>query len=113
MWSGTPRTHRPGPGRVVPTSTYRLQLHAGFGFADAAAISPYLSELGVSHLYLSPILEPQPGSTHGYDVIDHDSLNSQAGGAAGFDALVSAAHAAGLGLIVDVVPNHMTVPQET
>ena len=66
MWSGTPRTHRPGPGRVVPTSTYRLQLHAGFGFADAAAISPYLSELGVSHLYLSPILEPQPGSTHGY-----------------------------------------------
>ena len=113
MWSGTPRTHRPGPGRVVPTSTYRLQLHAGFGFADAAAISPYLSELGVSHLYLSPILEPQPGSTHGYDVVDHDSLNSQAGGAAGFDALVSAAHAAGLGLIVDVVPNHMTVPQET
>ena len=72
--------HRPGPGRPVPVTTYRLQIHAGFGFDDAAAIVPYLADLGVSHLYLSPILEPEPGSTHGYDVVDHDRLNSEAGG---------------------------------
>lgn len=105
--------HRPGPGRPVPVTTYRLQIHAGFGFDDAAAIVPYLADLGVSHLYLSPILEPEPGSTHGYDVVDHDRLNSEAGGRAAFDRLVAACRAHNLGIVVDVVPNHMTVPQET
>lgn len=97
----------------MPVSTYRLQIHGGFTFADAARVVPYLRDLGISHLYLSPILEPSPGSTHGYDVVDHDALNSEAGGRHAFDALVAAAHDAGLGLIVDVVPNHMTVPAET
>ncbi len=108
-----PRDHRPGPGRVVPVSTYRLQIHAGFGFDDAAKVVPYLADLGVSHLYLSPILEAEPGSTHGYDVVDHDRLNSEAGGRPAFARLVAAAHARNLGIIVDIVPNHMTVPQET
>ena len=63
----------------------------------------YLADLGVSHLYLSPILQPTPGSTHGYDVVDHTSLNAEAGGREAFDRLVEAAHAAGLGIIVDVV----------
>ena len=92
------------------TSTYRLQLHAGFGFAEAAAIVPYLSRLGVSHLYLSPILQATPGSMHGYDVVDHARVSDDLGGRAGLDALAEVAHAHGLGLVVDVVPNHMAIP---
>ena len=61
-----------GPRRAL-VCTYRVQLHAGFGFDDAAAIVPYLAELGVSHLYCSPYLQAMPGSTHGYDVVDHDA----------------------------------------
>ncbi|MFC7487956.1 malto-oligosyltrehalose synthase [Knoellia sp. CPCC 206453] len=99
--------------RAVPTSTYRLQIHGGFGFDAAAEQTAYIASLGVSHLYLSPILQPAPGSTHGYDVVDHTALNSEAGGREAFDRLVTAAHAAGLGIIVDVVPNHMTVPDAT
>ena len=105
--------HRPGPGRVVPVSTYRLQVHGSFGFDDAAAQTAYLASLGVTHLYLSPILQAESGSTHGYDVVDHDALSSEAGGREAFDRLVAAAHEHGLGIVVDVVPNHMTVPQET
>jgi len=60
-----------GRGRPSPVSTYRLQLHAGFGFAEAAAVADYLAGLGVSHVYLSPILQAVPGSQHGYDVVDH------------------------------------------
>ncbi len=107
------RDHRPGLTRATPISTYRLQINGEFGFDAAAAVVPYLAELGVSHLYLSPILEPEPGSTHGYDVVDHDALNSEAGGREAFERLSDAARAAGLGIIVDIVPNHMTVPQET
>ncbi|MEO7269963.1 MAG: malto-oligosyltrehalose synthase [Knoellia sp.] len=99
--------------RAVPTSTYRLQIHGGFGFDAAAEQTAYIASLGVSHLYLSPILQPAPGSTHGYDVVDHGALNEEAGGREAFDRLVAAAHAAGLGIIVDVVPNHMTVPDAT
>ncbi len=93
-----------------PVSTYRLQLHAGFGFQAAAGLVDYLADLGVSHAYLSPILEPAPGSTHGYDVIDHSRLNTAAGGQVGFDGLITALHEAGLSALVDVVPNHMAVP---
>lgn len=100
-------------GRAVPTSTYRLQVHGGFGFDAAAAQTAYIASLGVSHLYLSPVLQPAPGSTHGYDVVDHGRLNEEAGGREAFDRLVLAAHAAGLGIVVDVVPNHMTVPDVT
>ena len=97
-------------GARVLSSTYRLQLHAGFGFADAAAIVPYLDRLGVSHLYLSPILQATPGSTHGYDVVDHTRVSADLGGRDGLLALAEVAHAHGLGIVVDVVPNHMAVP---
>ncbi|GII97962.1 maltooligosyl trehalose synthase [Sediminihabitans luteus] len=94
----------------VPTSTYRLQLNADLTFDDAAAQVPYLAALGVTHLYLSPILPAAPGSTHGYDVVDHTRVSDVLGGRAGLDRLAAAAHDAGLGLVVDVVPNHMAVP---
>ncbi|KGN39195.1 malto-oligosyltrehalose synthase [Knoellia subterranea] len=97
----------------MPTSTYRLQIHGGFGFDAAAERTAYIANLGVSHLYLSPILQAAPGSTHGYDVVDHTVLSEAAGGREAFDRLVAAAHAVGLGIIVDVVPNHMTVPEQT
>ena len=90
-------------------ATYRLQLEASFGFAQATALLPYLQKLGISHLYLSPVLEAASGSTHGYDVIDHSQLSDALGGSAGFAALATAAHQAGLGLIVDIVPNHMSI----
>ncbi|NNG37876.1 malto-oligosyltrehalose synthase [Flexivirga sp. ID2601S] len=89
------------------TGTYRLQLHAGFTFADAAAQVDYLADLGVSHLYLSPILQAAPGSMHGYDVVDHSRVSDELGGLAGFEALAAAAHERDLGIVVDVVPNHM------
>ncbi|MBP6994956.1 MAG: malto-oligosyltrehalose synthase [Phycicoccus sp.] len=102
--------HRPGPGRPVPVSTYRLQLHAGFTLTDAAQRAGYFADLGVTHLYLSPILQSVPGSGHGYDVLDHTRIDADRGGREGLDLLVSAAREHGLGLIVDVVPNHMAVP---
>ncbi len=102
--------HRPESGRPVPASTYRLQIRPEFGFADVAAIADYLTALGVGHAYLSPILAPTPGSTHGYDVVDHSRLNPEAGGAEDFERMVQALHAHGLGVVVDVVPNHMAVP---
>jgi (1->4)-alpha-D-glucan 1-alpha-D-glucosylmutase len=104
-------THRPDPGRPVPTATYRLQVHGGFGFDAAAAQVPYLASLGVSHVYLSPVLQAAPGSTHGYDVLDHTRISEEAGGREAFDRLVAACREAGLGVVVDVVPNHMAVPE--
>ena len=94
----------------MPRSTYRLQLHAGFGFDDAAAVIDHLADLGVTHVYLSPVLQAVPGSLHGYDVLDHSRLSADLGGDAGYDRLVTAAHARGLGVVVDVVPNHMAIP---
>ena len=91
------------------TATYRLQLHAGFTFADAERVAPYLGELGVTHLYLSPVLQAAPGSQHGYDVLDHTRVNSELGGAEGLERLAETARAHGLGLVVDVVPNHMAL----
>lgn len=102
--------HRPDPARVVPTATYRLQVHGGFTFDDAAVQVPYLASLGVSHVYLSPVLQAAPGSTHGYDVLDHTRISEEAGGREAFDRLVAACREAGLGVVVDVVPNHMAVP---
>ncbi len=96
-----------GPGR--PLATYRLQLNGGFTFTDAAALVPYLAELGVSHLYASPYLKARPGSTHGYDIIDHLALNPEVGSEAEHAALVRALHAHGLGHILDIVPNHMGI----
>jgi (1->4)-alpha-D-glucan 1-alpha-D-glucosylmutase len=92
-----------------PTATARLQFHRGFTLDDAAAIVPYLADLGISHLYASPLLAARAGSTHGYDVVDPDRVNPELGGEAAFERLVAALHARGLGLIVDIVPNHMGV----
>jgi (1->4)-alpha-D-glucan 1-alpha-D-glucosylmutase len=101
---------RPAAGRPVPTSTYRLQIAPGFGFDGAAAVVDYLHDLGVSHVYVSPVLQPVPGSPHGYDVVDHSRLNREAGGEPAFRQLVSELHDVGMGVVVDVVPNHMAVP---
>jgi len=90
-------------------ATYRLQFHSGFTFHDAAELVPYLSKLGISHIYASPIMEARPGSTHGYDIINHNRLNPELGGDEGFRELVDALHRHGMGLILDIVPNHMAV----
>src|ERR1700712_3430505 len=92
---------------MIPRASYRLQLHKQFTFADAGAQAEYLSKLGVSHVYTSPILAARAGSMHGYDVIDHSRLNPELGGEDGFRALASTLKGLGLGLIVDIVPNHM------
>lgn len=94
----------------VPASTYRFQLHAGFTFDDAAAHLPYLANLGVTHVFCSPILQAAPGSMHGYDVVDHSRISEDLGREEGFRRLAAAAKNHDLGLIVDVVPNHMSVP---
>ena len=88
-------------------ATMRLQLHRDFTFADATNLVPYMTSLGVSHLYASPILTARPGSMHGYDVTDPTRVNEELGGEAGLRTLVAALRAARLGLIVDIVPNHM------
>ena len=91
-------------------STYRLQMRGdAFTFADAEALLPYLDDLGVSHLYLSPILTATTGSTHGYDVTDPTSVSAELGGAEGLASLSTAARSRGLGVIVDIVPNHVGV----
>ena len=96
---------------VAPVSTYRVQLHAGFSFDDAAAVVPYLRDLGVTHLYCSPYLQAAPGSTHGYDVVDHGRLNAELGGPEAHQRLVAACREAGLGVVLDIVPNHMAVSE--
>jgi (1->4)-alpha-D-glucan 1-alpha-D-glucosylmutase len=88
-------------------ATYRLQLGEEMTFADAAALVPYLRDLGISHLYLSPAFAARAGSTHGYDVVDPTRLSDALGGEAGFRALSAAARDAGLGIVLDIVPNHM------
>ncbi|OKK22638.1 alpha-amylase [Streptomyces sp. CB00455] len=98
------------PKPVTPASTYRLQLRPEFPFAAAEGAVPYLASLGVSHLHLSPALEAVPGSTHGYDVTDHSRVREELGGEAGLRSLGAAARAHGLGLVLDIVPNHMAVP---
>ncbi len=93
-----------------PSATYRLQLQPGFGFVEAAAVAPYLARLGVSHVYCSPVLQATPGSTHGYDVVDPTRLSEDLGGEDGWAALVRACRRESLGLVVDLVPNHLHVP---
>jgi (1->4)-alpha-D-glucan 1-alpha-D-glucosylmutase len=94
---------------TAPRATLRLQFHKNFTFADAARLARYFSVLGISHLYASPILAARPGSMHGYDVIDPSRVNPELGGEDGLRTLVAALRQAGLGLIVDIVPNHMAV----
>jgi (1->4)-alpha-D-glucan 1-alpha-D-glucosylmutase len=90
-------------------ATYRLQFHKDFTFADAVAQLPYLSKLGISHVYASPILMARAGSTHGYDGVDPSRINPELGGENGFSELVAGCRGAGLGLIIDIVPNHLAV----
>lgn len=94
---------------MTPRATYRLQLAPGFGFREAAAVVPYVAALGVSHLYLSPVLQAAEGSTHGYDVVDPSRVSEDLGGEEAFLALVAAARAAGLAILLDIVPNHMSI----
>jgi (1->4)-alpha-D-glucan 1-alpha-D-glucosylmutase len=93
----------------MPRATYRLQLNRDFTFVQATAIVPYLATLGVSHCYISPFLKARPGSMHGYDIVDHNSLNPEIGSLEEFDRFVTTLHECGMGLIADIVPNHMGV----
>ncbi|MDR6787482.1 (1-_4)-alpha-D-glucan 1-alpha-D-glucosylmutase [Sphingomonas sp. BE138] len=90
-------------------ATYRFQFHDGFTFADAEALVPYLDDLGISHVYASPVTTAAPGSTHGYDVTDPTAINPELGGEDAFRALVAALKARGMGMVIDIVPNHMGV----
>ena len=91
------------------TATYRMQFHKEFRFRDAARRAPYLRDLGISHLYASPIMRATAGSTHGYDVTDFAVVNPELGGELGFREMAAALRAVGIGIIVDIVPNHMAV----
>ncbi|MDE2582708.1 MAG: malto-oligosyltrehalose synthase [Rhodospirillales bacterium] len=93
----------------VPRATARLQFYRGFTLDDAVAIVPYLHRLGISHVYASPLFTARPGSTHGYDVIDPNVVNPELGGEAALRRLVAALRARGMGLVLDIVPNHMAV----
>src|SRR5215467_10249930 len=91
----------------VPVSTYRLQLNAKFTFDDAAALAPYLKELGITHVYCSPYLQAAPGSMHGYDVVDHERVSEELGGEDAHKRFCERLKELGLGQVLDIVPNHM------
>jgi len=93
----------------IPTATYRLQFHKDFRFADAKELIDYLYDLGISDVYASPIFKARAGSMHGYDVVDHSQLDPALGGEEDFAAFTSALKARGLGLTLDIVPNHMGI----
>ena len=94
---------------TTPRATARLQFHAGFTIDDAVGLVPYFSRLGISHLYASPLLKARPGSTHGYDIVDHNQINPELGGMEALRRLVAALRAENMGLLLDIVPNHMGV----
>ncbi|MBK8977538.1 MAG: malto-oligosyltrehalose synthase [Planctomycetes bacterium] len=96
----------------LPRATYRLQLTPEFGFDSACGVLPYLARLGVSHVYLSPCLLARDGSQHGYDGVDPTRLDTARGGEAAFERLLAGARAAGLGVVVDVVPNHLAASEQ-
>ena len=94
---------------ILPRSTLRLQFHRGYTYDDALAYVDYFARLGVSHLYASPVTTAQPGSMHGYDTVDYSEVSAECGGEAGLRRLADRLHEIGMGLIVDIVPNHMGV----
>lgn len=94
---------------TTPVSTYRLQLHRSFTLDDAVVVAPYLRQLGVTHLYLSPILQAAAGSTHGYDTVDPSRIDEDRGGLAALDRLCDACRQLGMGIVIDIVPNHMCI----
>ncbi|MBV9305678.1 MAG: malto-oligosyltrehalose synthase [Acidobacteriaceae bacterium] len=93
----------------IPTATYRLQLHANFGFDAASQIADYLHHLGISHVYCSPYLQAAPGSNHGYDVVDHHKVNEELGGSEAYDKFCKHLGECDLGQVLDIVPNHMAI----
>lgn len=97
----------------APIATYRVQMNSGFTFADAEQILPYLKELGVSDLYSSPVFEARHGSTHGYDVTSHDRFNPELGGEVGFCKFAESLRRMDMGLLLDIVPNHMGIGNES
>lgn len=103
----SPMDSSSAPRKSIPIATYRLQLHAGFGFDDAARVAEYLKDLGISHIYCSPYLQAAPGSMHGYDVVDPEKVNEELGGEAGLERFTRRLKELGLGQILDIVPNHM------
>ena len=103
-------SHVPPAERRQPVTSYRIQLSPDFNFEDVEGIVPYLSSLGITDVFFSPILQASPGSNHGYDVVDHERISIDLGGIEGFRKVSRAIHDAGMYLIVDIVPNHMAVP---
>jgi (1->4)-alpha-D-glucan 1-alpha-D-glucosylmutase len=103
------REPQPSRATEIPRATYRIQLNKSFTFKDATAIVPYLSALGISHVYCSPYFKARAGSVHGYDVVDHNSLNPEIGDRADFDHFVATLRAHGMGHILDIVPNHVGI----
>ena len=97
--------------RRVPSSTYRLQLHSGFTFSDASEVADYIRSLGVSHIYSSPCLQTAPGSSHGYDVTDFKAVSQELGGESARESFVLRLEEVGIGQILDIVPNHMSLAQ--
>ncbi len=93
----------------IPRATYRLQLNRAFGFRDAAALIPYLRDLGISDVYLSPVLQASAGSTHGYDICLYDRIDSELGGEDELDKLGAELRRQGMGALLDIVPNHMGI----
>jgi (1->4)-alpha-D-glucan 1-alpha-D-glucosylmutase len=93
----------------IPLATYRFQFNKNFTFRDATRLVPYLAELGISHCYASPYLRARPGSMHGYDIIDHNSLNPEIGTPEEYEEFVAELHRHGMGQVLDIVPNHMGV----
>src|ERR671937_84094 len=112
-----PTSSGSAPKAIVPgvppiQSTYRVQLSARFPFAAARAVVPYLADLGVSHLYASPLLRARTGSAHGYDVVDPTRVSPELGGEQGLHTLVAALRGHGMGLVADLVPNHLAASDE-
>lgn len=97
------------PGQRIPRSTYRLQITPEWDLADAAALVPYLEKLGADWIYLSPVLAAEPGSEHGYDVVDHGEIDDSRGGDWALAKVAKRARGAGLGVLIDIVPNHVGV----
>ena len=106
------QTSRKSLAAPPPRATYRLQFQKDFTFADGEAIVPYLAKLGISHVYASPIHKARPGSLHGYDVVDHTVINPELGGEEGFIRFSDVLRKHGLGLILDIVPNHVGIGAE-
>ncbi len=109
MMDHKPRHSCSADAVYIPTATYRLQLHAGFPFDQAQRYADYYQRLGVTDIYTSPIWKAQPGSLHGYDVTDHSVVNPELGGEEAFKSLSSSLSERGLGIVVDLVPNHMGI----